>query len=477
MVHIDGEDTSKPVKSRDEKIKFWAALESTVHDEGSSFDTNRVNSNLVKFLKMATDNYNEFIVTEQDLFRMCLTIAESELFTKNTKFCISKLLSLLNIDLLEMNMKFIIVYILLYECKRNVNSLVTMLEFQGFNVFYNTLYTAFAYIQKYGTDRGIAEHEITNSQLEEWSDVDHIILDEMKKISTVLMEILFIIFKYGKCSVANVQLVDDFFTYFLINSIRSDVTDDLFNNAQFKLALALNEQYIVFSKKFEMENKIFKYLLNSSVSKRFVELLLLKFNRLMDSSLQVMMCKVIYLIVTSTDNDVAMNYFYLNDLNVLIDVLIRELQNMNGREEYWRATILRVLLPLLKNTELCRTHYRKDDLVELLTYLSKPENICDNGVITQEQEVTIRLAKKCLNGVEWLENDTSDDDAISSNSLESSQSSVESLSNSLANHSTNNRSRLTRGSLELSAESLTMRKERAKGPPPPPPPPRSRKKC
>lgn len=34
MVHIDGEDTSKPVKSRDEKIKFWAALESTVHDEG-----------------------------------------------------------------------------------------------------------------------------------------------------------------------------------------------------------------------------------------------------------------------------------------------------------------------------------------------------------------------------------------------------------------------------------------------------------
>lgn len=226
-----------------------------------------------------------------------------------------------------------------------------------------------------------------------------------------------------------------------------------------------------------MENKIFKYLLNSSVSKRFVELLLLKFNRLMDSSLQVMMCKVIYLIVTSTDNDVAMNYFYLNDLNVLIDVLIRELQNMNGREEYWRATILRVLLPLLKNTELCRTHYRKDDLVELLTYLSKPENICDNGVITQEQEVTIRLAKKCLNGVEWLENDTSDDDAISSNSLECSQSSVESLSNSLANHSTNNRPRLTRGSLELSAESLTMRKERAKGPPPPPPPPRSRKKC
>lgn len=140
MVHIDGEDTSKPVKSRDEKIKFWAALESTVHDEGSSFDTNRVNSNLVKFLKMATDNYNEFIVTEQDLFRMCLTIAESELFTKNTKFCISKLLSLLNIDLLEMNMKFIIVYILLYECKRNVNSLVTMLEFQGFNVF-TTLFT------------------------------------------------------------------------------------------------------------------------------------------------------------------------------------------------------------------------------------------------------------------------------------------------------------------------------------------------
>lgn len=50
-------------------------------------------------------------------------------------------------------MKFIIVYVLLCEAKKNVHSLEIMLKFQGFTVFYNALYTQFAYLSKYGQEK------------------------------------------------------------------------------------------------------------------------------------------------------------------------------------------------------------------------------------------------------------------------------------------------------------------------------------
>lgn len=466
-----------PAQSNHAQIEFWESMEKVVmlpKSHSKSDNEFNVNSNLVKYIKLSTDSYKEEIKTDQDLFRMSLLFTESDLFKLNKNFCISKLLSLLNIDLLEMNMKFIIVYILLFESKRDVSSLETMLEYQGYNVFYNTLYTALAYIQKYGAERGVAEDQITNPKMAEWTDIDLSILEDMKQISTVLMELLFLIYKYGKCSIENVQIVDDFFTYFLMNSIRSDTTDDMFNNAQFKILLALNEQYILFSKQYEMENKVFKCLLNSSISKRFVELLLLKFNRVTEPSLQIMMCKLIYLVVTTTENDVAMNFFYLNDLNVFIDVLIRELQNVNEKQEVLRNTFLRVLLPLLINTEISITHYRKDDLTDLFIYLSKLGNICDNCHITPEHQTTVRLAKRCLTDVDWIETDTSDVSSVSSAGYDSISSST-----CLTPTITNGpppvvKPRLTKGSVQLSAESLTKRKERSKLPPPPPPPSRKR---
>ncbi|KAL3232889.1 Protein LDB17 [Nakaseomyces bracarensis] len=474
---LERHSMGNPVKTKHAQIEFWESMEESLvlpKSQSKSDNEFNVNSNLVKYIKLSTDCYKEDIKSDQDLFRMSLLFTESELFKSNKNFCISKLLSLLNIDLLEMNMKFIIVYILLFESKRDVNSLEIMLQYQGFNVFYNTLYTALAYIQKYGAERGVAEHQITNPKTAEWTEIDLNILEEMKQISTVLMELLFLVFKYGKCGVENVQIIDDFFTYFLMNSIRSDTTEDMLNNAQFKLLLALNEQYILFSKKYEIENKVFKCLLNSSVSKRFVELLLLKFNRVVEPSLQIMMCKLIYLVVTTTENNVAMNFFYLNDLNVFIDVLIRELQNVNEKQEFLRNTFLRVILPLLKNTEISVTHYRKDDLTDLFLYLSKLENICDNCHISAEHETTVRLAKRCLTDVEWMDTELYDGSSVTSNGPESIQSSLSSTPTNTTGPPPIVRPRLTKGSVELSAESLTKRKEKSKLPPPPPPPARKR---
>lgn len=455
--------------SNEESAEFWKCMDEILQLDKEKYNADRpavINSNLVKYLKFATDSYKDYINTDRDMYRMALTLVESLVFSDNLKFCLSKLLSLLNIDLLDMNMKFFISYILLFEAKRNLNSLDLMIQYQGFAVFYNTLYTQFAYLEKYSLEDSYPQHNGKDDH--NLTDLDIKIIDEMKQISTVLMDLLYQMFKYCKCTISDIQIVDDFFVHFLMHSVRSDTTADLFSNSEFKVLLALNEQYIMFASEYKIENKVFKYVLDEPVSKSFVELLLLKFNRSSDPSLQIMMCKILYLVLTTTENNIAMNFFYLNDLNVFVDVLLRELQNISENEEVLRNTFLRVLLPLIKNTELSKTHYRKDDLTELLHYLSTSDNLCSNDEISAEQKTTIRLAFRILNEVDWLQPLPSNEE----DSTVTSRSSSVSI-NGMTFINNNERERglynvPTNDSI-ISIESLGKRKAR---PPPPLPPTR-----
>lgn len=476
---INTTDPQSPSHLEDEIVDFWESMEKQVNIPANQQNQETVNTGLVGYIKKACDSYMDFIDSDRELCRMAMILTDSTIFKDKKKFCLSKLLSLLNIDLLEMNMKFIIAYILLWESKQNLNSLEVMLEFQGFNVFYNTLYTQFAYLNRYGEDKHISQEKLVNVDLAEWNDIGNKIIDEMKQICIVLMDILFQIFKYCKCSVSNVQIVDDFFVYFLMSSIRSDTMDDLFNNAQFKVILALNEQYMIFTKDYEIENKIFKYLSYESKTTRFVELLLLKFNRVQDSSLQIMMCKILYIILTSKDGNLAMNFFYLNDLNVFVDVLIRELQNISENEEVLRNYFLRLLIPLLNNTELSKTHYRKEDLSKLLAYLSSLENICSSEEVTKEHHTTSKLAFKVLTCVSWLEEPPATKsqytpDGNSSSSRKSSVSTIALTPTTTIPSCYNKKTAQFYLSSEsdYSAESLGQRKNR-----PPPPLPPSRKQA
>lgn len=455
--------------TQNEDAEFWKCMDDILQLDNELYDDSRyavINSNLVKYLKFATDSYKEYINTDTDLYRMALTLVESKIFSQNLKFCISKLLSLLTIDLLDMNMKFFISYILLFESKNNLNSLTMMINFQGFTVFYNTLYTQFAYLEKYSRENGYSNGTETETEL---TDLDFSIIDEMKQISTVLMDLLYQLLKYCKCSISNIQIVDNFFVHFMMHSIRSDTTSDLFSSSEFKVLLALNEQYVMFAKEYKIENKVFKFLLNQSVSTNFIELLLLKFNRSTDPSLQIMMCKIIYLILTTTENNIAMNFFYLNDLNVFVDVLIRELQNISENQENLRNTFLRVLIPLLKNTELSKTHYRKDDLSELLRYLSTQDNFCSTDNVGDEQKTTVKLAFKALNEVDWLQAPLNYDSDPNSTSR-SSSTSVTGMTFINNNEKEKGLYNVKTNDSILSIESLSKRKAR-----PPPPLPPSRK--
>ncbi|QLQ79150.1 hypothetical protein HG537_0B04980 [Torulaspora globosa] len=467
--------TPHPVKQDEEEVaKFWSMMEKMVELPEDRGPNEGVNSVLVGYVKTASESYMTFINCDRDLCKMAVTLTESTTFRENLEFCLSKLLSLLNIDLLEMNMKFIIAYILLWESKNNLQSLEIMLEFQGFNVFYNTLYTQFAYLNKYGEDKNV-NREINDPNVVELSEIELKIVDGMKQISTVLMDLIFQVLKFCKCSVRNVQIIDDFFVYYLMTSIRSDTVTDMFNNTQFKLLLALNEQYMILSKEYEIENKVFVYLTNDAVTTKFTELLLLKFNRVQDKSLQIMMCKILYLILTTDQGKIAKSFFYLNDLNVLVDVLIREIENIPENEETLRNYFLRIMEPLFQNTQLSETHYRKDDLVKVLVYLSSVDNFCTSDKILKEHRITAKLASRILERVEWLNCVAPEVEAFDSDTSTSRKSSfsglgitpittVPTMDNKRTDNLYNNRE------LGHSAESLGRRKSR-----PPPPLPPSRK--
>ena len=426
-----------------------------------------VNAKLVKYLKFATDSYRDFINSDRDLYRMALILVESPVFTESKDFCLSKLLSLLNIDLLSMSMKFLIAYILLVEAKKDLHSLEKMMEYQGFNVFYNTVYTQFAYLDKYGDqDRYLDPEEARriNGRAMEFTEEELLIIEGMKEISTVLLDLLFQIFKFCKCTVANVRVVDDFFVHFLMSSIRSDTTSDLFSNSEFKVLVALNEQYMMFQREPNMENKVYKYLLDTTLSKNFVELLFLQFNRLNNPSLQIMICKVVYLVVNTDESSVSMNFFYLNDLKVFVDVLIRQLRNFSEEEEVLRHTFLHVLRPLLKNTELAKIQYRKEDLRDLLDYLMNLDSICTSGEISEEHRVTVKLAFKCLNEVSWLQGSNPDSSAAEVERPLSAASSISMSAMTFVNPA--NVGRLY-DEPNASAESLGRRRSRPVPPPPP----------
>lgn len=385
--------------AHNEVVHFWEYMESILDVDGNNQD--KVNSSLVSYIKRASDSYKEYIIEEQDLYRVALILIDSKMFKISKEYCLGKLLSLLNIDLLEINLRLIIDYIILCEIKANCTSLDIILQYQGFTVIYNNLYGHFAYLNQYGTEKiqNIYNEDFEHSN---FTDIEYDIIDILKKVSTVLMDILFQIFKYSKCELTNIQMIDDFFVYFLMNTILPDMLEDLFNDAKFKLLLALNEQYVIFYSKYKLKNKIYENLLNQVVSKNFIALLFLKFNRITDRSLQIMICKVIYLVLTD-EPKISMNFFYLNDLNVFIDVLIRILTNISDHDdEVLRNTFLRVLFPLLKNTELSNTHYRKHDLIQVLEYLSVSDKFCQSDTITPEQQTTQELATKCLLEINWL---------------------------------------------------------------------------
>jgi Protein of unknown function (DUF2013) len=139
--------------------------------------------------------------------------------------------------------------------------------------------------------------------------------------------------------------------------------------------------------------------------KTFGENIILLLNRESETSLQLLILKLLYLLFTTP---ATYEYFYTNDLRVLVDVVIRNLLDLPRSANALRHTYLRVLHPLLAHTQLADpdNHYKREELVKVLALLTGMS--ADGAIMVPTMahfgatdETTKRLGARCA-GVQWL---------------------------------------------------------------------------
>jgi hypothetical protein len=127
--------------------------------------------------------------------------------------------------------------------------------------------------------------------------------------------------------------------------------------------------------------------------------------------------KLLYLLFTTRT---TYEYFYTNDLRVLVDILIRNLLDLPEDASALRHTYLRVLYPLLAHTQLrYPPQYKREEIRKLLAVLRRGQiSEADAGSLTSANwqhfedvdETTVRLVQRCQR-VPWLVD--SDEETIS----------------------------------------------------------------
>jgi hypothetical protein len=127
----------------------------------------------------------------------------------------------------------------------------------------------------------------------------------------------------------------------------------------------------------------------------FGENIILLLNRETETSLQLLILKLLYLLFTTRATH---EYFYTNDLRVLLDVIIRNLLDLPNELVSLRHTYLRVMYPLLTHTQLNQApHYKQDEIVKVLRILGGSANAHWEPV----DETTVRLVERVAK-VPWL---------------------------------------------------------------------------
>lgn len=146
-----------------------------------------------------------------------------------------------------------------------------------------------------------------------------------------------------------------------------------------------------------LTNRIVKCLsLHGPLFRTFGENVILLLNRETETSLQLLILKLLYLLFTTK---ATYEYFYTNDLRVLLDVIIRNLMDLPDEKISLRHTYLRVMYPLLAHTQLNQSpHYKRDEVLRVLRILRGSQN----AHFAPADETTLRLVDR-VTKVKWIE--------------------------------------------------------------------------
>jgi hypothetical protein len=255
----------------------------------------------------------------------------------------------------------------------------------------------------------------------------------------------------------------------VIESVSNDVSDP-YHYPVIRALLVLNEQYMNSMNSIgpnapSLTNRILKAIsTHAAVYKTFGENIILLLNRESETFLQVLILKLLYLLFGTKS---TAEYFYTNDLHVLLDVIMRNLLDLPSDQDLpspgsshskeserqtspiqaLRHTYIRVLHPLLENSQLRRPGmaYKKEDICAVLGVVAGDTGFAADTHFAPADETTRRLVDR-VRSVEWLEYKHKED--------ESSQESPKTDEN------------------RMSTSPTELKPKKKRGPPPKPPPAR-----
>ncbi|CAN8104732.1 unnamed protein product [Discula destructiva] len=236
--------------------------------------------------------------------------------------------------------------------------------------------------------------------------------EDDRRLHRLLLELMYEMARIETLRADQLLCVDDDFVIYMLELIEhgSDDADDPYHYPIIRVLLVLNEQYMVTSTAVTADpsepivpltNRVVKILsLFGPKFRTFGENIILLLNRETETSLQLLILKLLYLLFTTR---ATYEYFYTNDLRVLLDVIIRNLLDLPDESMSLRHTYLRVLSPLLAHTQLAhRPHYKRQEILKVLQILGGDGN---NAHFAPADETTVRLVDR-VSKVPWLLSDS-----------------------------------------------------------------------
>ncbi|KAJ6017587.1 hypothetical protein N7451_000966 [Penicillium sp. IBT 35674x] len=370
-----------------EPDQFWNELDAIVSKPADSEDL--IDDVLRAYLGFTTQYKDEFLRSEWDISQCSYKLFASSIFGENVDYVRRQIIyGLLQED--DPDTLHLITSFLLFDGRQNEVSLQMMNE------------------------EGVFARLLELIQGRRRED-----MDSEAGLHRLLMDLLYEMSRVQRVRIEDLVLVDDDFIrclFDIIEDLSYDVTDP-YHYPVIRVLLVLNEQFMISahdpvdgpSSSSKLTNKVIKVLsMYGGLYKTFGENIILLINREAETSLQLLTLKLLYLIFTTPS---TYEYFFTNDLHVLVDILIRNLLDLPEEAAALRHTYLRVLYPLLAHTQLRQPpHYKRDELRKVLSLLVRGQvsygNDTEQAKILHFEEVdetTRRLVARCAT-VDWLRN-------------------------------------------------------------------------
>ncbi|KAI7596265.1 hypothetical protein KC346_g15240 [Hortaea werneckii] len=360
-------------QSLDAEQQFWTGVDNVVTGPSDTYEL--IDDALRSYLEFTAEHKKDFLLSEYDVARCCYKLLDAPLFQVNQEYVRRQFLyCLLQED--EADTLHLVAAVLLYDGRTN-DTAFEMMQSEG----------AFPRLVELVRDRR----------------------DDDIGLYRLLLELLFEMSRIQKLGREDLVTVDDNFILYLLQLIEqlSDDADDPYHYPVIRVLLALNEQYMCLASAPILSTFGPSY-------RTFGENLILLLNREAALAPQLLILKLLYLLFTTPS---TYEYFYTNDLHVLVDVIIRNLLDLDpgvsrvddDRDGHraLRHTYLRVLCPLLKNTQLARegNNYKREEVRRLLFLLVNRST----AHFAPVDETVIRLVIRCKQ-IAWLRDEGDEQD-------------------------------------------------------------------